>query len=104
MAQADLVVLVFDLSVPWTAADDVLLADWPEAMVVHNKSDAALSGETARPPGLACRALTRHGLDVLIEQIGHRLVPHPPPPGAAVPFTEEQVATLREMEEKEVRS
>ncbi len=104
MAQADLIVLLFDLSVPWTAADDALLADWPEAMVVHNKSDAALSGETARPPGLALSALTRQGLDVLVEQIGHRLVPHPPPPGAAVPFTEEQVATLREMEEKEVRS
>ena len=61
MAQADLIVLLFDLSVPWTAADDALLADWPEAMVVHNKSDAALSGETARPPGLAVMRLTRRG-------------------------------------------
>ena len=53
MAQADLVLLLFDLSVHWTAADDALLAAWPEALVVHNKSDAALAAEAARPAGLA---------------------------------------------------
>ena len=52
MAQADLVLLLFDLSVHWTAADDALLAAWPEALVVHNKSDAALAAGAARPAGL----------------------------------------------------
>ncbi|MGO8691681.1 MAG: GTPase [Thermoguttaceae bacterium] len=104
MAQADLVLLLFDLSVHWTAADDALLAAWPEALVVHNKSDAALAAEAARPAGLALSALTGQGLEALVEQIGRRLVPQPPPAGVAVPFTEEQVATLRRMENEEVRS
>ncbi len=31
--------LVFDFSQPWTAAEQKLLATWPTAIVVHNKSD-----------------------------------------------------------------
>jgi tRNA modification GTPase len=100
LVQADLVLLVFDMSVPWSADDEGLLAAWPGALVVHNKSDAAIApvaSEPARPAGLAVSALARQGLDVLVRQMADRLVPHPPPPGAAVPFTPQQVETLQQM-------
>jgi tRNA modification GTPase len=98
LAQADLLLLLFDLCVPWTEADGALLVAWPEALVVHNKSDAAVAGGAARPAGLTLSALTGEGLEALIGRIGQRLVPSVPPPGTAVPFTEEQVATLQRWE------
>ena len=39
IAAADLVVLVFDASVPWTAADQDLFETHPDALLVSNKSD-----------------------------------------------------------------
>ncbi len=100
IARADLVLLVFDLSVPWSAADDALLVAMPGALVIHNKSDLSAGVDVSRPAGLALSALGRQGLDALVERIGVRLAPHPPPPGAAVPFTEEQVGELRRMEKR----
>jgi tRNA modification GTPase len=95
LARADLVLLVFDGSVPWSEADAALLASWPDALVVHNKSDLSGSPGGGRPAGLGVSALMRQGLSPLVERIVGRLVPAPPPAGAAVPFTEEQVAELR---------
>ena len=42
LQRADLVVLVFDISAPWTAADEALLTERPGAVVVHNKCDLIL--------------------------------------------------------------
>ena len=95
LARADLVLLVFDGSVPWSEADAALLASWPDALVVHNKIDLPGSLGDGRPAGLGVSALMRQGLAPLVEQIVARLVPAPPPAGAAVPFTEDQVAELR---------
>jgi tRNA modification GTPase len=100
IAAADLVLLVFDQSAAWSAADDALLAAWPAALVIHNKSDVALASAAARPAGLSLSALTRQGLDALTGQIGDRLVPRPPPPGAAVPFAEDQVEALQRMRQE----
>jgi tRNA modification GTPase len=94
LAEADLVVLVFDGSQRWTEADEALEQAWPEAIVVHNKSDLP-PGQGARPAGLATSALTGRGIDALTETIAERLVPMAPPAGAAVPFTHEQVERLR---------
>ncbi|MBN1854689.1 MAG: GTP-binding protein [Pirellulales bacterium] len=46
---------------------------------------------------LAISAKTGEGVDCLLDAISSRLVPNPPQPGAAVPFTEEQVEKLQEM-------
>jgi tRNA modification GTPase len=99
LAQADLVVLVFDRTAPWSADDGELLRAWPTALVVENKIDAgpvADVGQVADLPcaGLPVSALTGEGIDLLLGQIAGRLVPDPPPPGAAVPFTEEQAARI----------
>ena len=96
LAQADLAVLVFDRSRPWLAEDQALLDEQPEALVVHSKCDLPPApGE--RPDGIALSALRGDGLGNLLTEISCRLVPSPLPPGAAVPFTEEQVASIRRL-------
>ena len=134
--QADLVLVVADLSQPWTDTDDAFCLAFPRALVVHNKCDLlgrsvpivpsgprASQGETAsepteglaalleataggaweeisvphgtRPSGLWLSALTGQGLPPLIQAMTRRLVPDPPPPGSAVPFTDRQIQLLR---------
>ncbi len=39
LQQANLIVLVFNVSAPWISADESLLAEWPGAVVAHNKCD-----------------------------------------------------------------
>lgn len=92
--EADLVLLVFDLGRPWSAADDALVAAHPQAVVVHNKADLAAAPPSPRPPGLALSALRQTGIDALLRQISLRLVPTPPEPGEAVPFTADQAERL----------
>jgi tRNA modification GTPase len=89
MATADLVVLLFDRSGPWTEEDAQLAAAYPQALVVHSKSDLLAAGE--RPvPGIAICAKEDGGakgsIDELCKAIAVRLVPNPPGPGEAVPF------------------
>jgi tRNA modification GTPase len=98
LARADLVVLVCDQSVPWSAEDQALLDEWPGAVLVHNKCDLP-AGPGCRPAGLSTSALCGDGIDALLETIGRRLVPEPPPRGAAVPFRAQQVAAIRALSE-----
>jgi len=97
LGEADLVVLVFDNAQLWSEADHALLRAWPEALVVHNKSDLPPDG-SRRPAGLSTSALRGSGIDTLAAEIVRRLVPQPPAPGAAVPFTEDHVEQLRAKE------
>jgi tRNA modification GTPase len=85
MAEADLVLLIFDASQPFSDEDAELAAAWPAALAVFNKSDLARAAE---PPDAAIMtsAVTREGIDELLRAISRRLVPNPPPPGAAVPL------------------
>ncbi|MCE5269073.1 MAG: 50S ribosome-binding GTPase [Planctomycetaceae bacterium] len=104
LAKADLIVLVCDQSVPWSAADQTLLDQWPGALVVYNKCDlavgtAATCGINYPPSGLQVSALRGDGIEPLLEAIARRLVPDSPPPGAAVPFMPEQAAEIRAMRE-----
>ncbi len=83
VADADLVVWVLDAADPSPV--------WPppglsaeRVLLVANKSD--------RPPAwagdvLRVSAVTGHGVPELAAEVARRLVPLPPPPGAAVPFT-----------------
>jgi len=91
VARADLVMLVFDAARPWSAADRELLGRRPDALIVHNKSDLPAAGGS-RPAGLSTSALLGTGIEALADAIATRLVPDPPPTGAAVPFSEEQIA------------
>jgi len=94
VAAADLVLLVCDRSVAWESADEGLLARCPQALVVHNKCDLVPAAAGGRPAGLAVSALTGEGIGCLVETIGRRLVPYPPPRGTPVPFTGPQCAVL----------
>jgi len=100
LSAADRVVLVFDASRPWTRDEDALVAKWPGAMIVHNKIDLVGSAgvaEPGSPPGVATSALLGQGIESLFAVIGRRLVPDPPPEGAAVPFLPRQFQCLREV-------
>lgn len=94
LAQADVRVLVFDASQEWSGADDAVLAAWPDALVVHNKSDLPPAAGRLRPAGLATSALRGTGIEEVVRELSERLVPDPPPPGAAVPFHPVHVAAL----------
>jgi tRNA modification GTPase len=106
LATADLVFLVFDLTQPWSASDEELFERYPDAVVVHNKSDLmpdlndsplpfAGEGPGVRAPGILTSALCKTGIEDVLCAIFVRLVPNPPEPGVAVPFTQDQVNALR---------
>ena len=62
--------------------------------MVANKCDLPLA-PGPRPAIMAVSAATSAGVDELCQEIANRLVPHPLPPGAAVPFLPEHVETVR---------
>ena len=95
LAAADAIVLVFDASEAWTDEDEVLYRQWPHAIVVHNKCDAAVPAEDNRPPGLATCALDGRGVEQLILHLARHLVPSPPAEGTAVSFTGRHITGLR---------
>ncbi|HVC98688.1 MAG TPA: GTPase [Pirellulales bacterium] len=94
LAGAALRVLVFDAGQAWSADDDDLLAEWPDALVVHTKSDLPPDTSRSRPPGVYANSMAPGGVDELARAIAARLVPDPPAPGATVPFAERHIAAL----------
>jgi tRNA modification GTPase len=64
-------------------------------LVVHNKCDLPMPPPGV--PGLIVSAKTGQGIDRLGSEIAKQLVPAPPPRGAAVPFTEGQIAEIRQV-------
>jgi tRNA modification GTPase len=87
LSAADLRLLVFDASQPWQNDDEALVKQWPDALVVFNKIDLATHAPVLSG-AIATSALTGLGIEELARGIGDRLVPDPPPAGAAVPFHE----------------
>jgi tRNA modification GTPase len=94
LAEAHLVVLVFDASQSWSSEDEALARDWPEALRVFNKSDLSTAVDDRRPPGIRTCALDGRGLDDLVRAIVWRLVPRIPEAGQAVPFLSRHVGIL----------
>lgn len=101
IAAADLVLLVFDATQGWSAADQELADSIPNALVTHNKCDLLIGAacraalDSASIPPLYTSARTGVGMEDLMRAISQRLVPSTPPPGAAVPFTRTQIDSLR---------
>ncbi len=97
-ASADLVLLVDDLTQPWTTE----LQQWVDQLerpylLVHNKRDLVgqlPSDRPDRPAGILTSARDSTGIDELVTAMAQRLVPQLPPPGAAVPFLERHEQTL----------
>ncbi|MBL8826651.1 MAG: 50S ribosome-binding GTPase [Planctomycetaceae bacterium] len=96
LSQADLIVLVLDITQNRTEADARLCEQYPDALRVFSKCDQ-VTQQPALEQGLATSAVTGSGLPELMHAIVARLVPHPPQPGDAVPFTTPIVDQVRAM-------
>lgn len=88
---ADLVLLVLDRSEPLTREDHVLMATYGDAIRIANKSDLAHLWDEQALGALAVSAECGGGIASLINEISRRLVPNPPPKGAAIPLREDLV-------------
>lgn len=99
VANADLAVIVSDAT-QITPTDFHLPRSLPaRVLYVRNKIDlvanvAGAEADLASSPTLETSALTGQGIAELASAIGKSLVPLPPPPGAAVPFTAAHVESL----------
>ncbi|MEX2174785.1 MAG: GTPase [Pirellulaceae bacterium] len=93
LAEADLVLWVCDACARWSNAD-LPPEESRRLLVVHNKCDLPSAGSDGRPLGCRVSALTGLGLDGLWQAIAASLAPQTLERGAAVPFTERQVALL----------
>jgi tRNA modification GTPase len=101
LQSADLAILVFDVTHPWSPENERLASEHQGALVVYNKCDLlrdeilATQPAADRPSGLLASAKSGLNLPLLCEQITRQLVPRVPPAGAAIPFTAEQAAAIR---------
>jgi tRNA modification GTPase len=100
MRTADLVILVFDLTEPWTTDNGRLVEATSRGLIVYNKTDL-LAADPAhasrlgdRPAGIAASAKTGIGIDRLLAAIVHEIVPRVPARGAAIPFAGEHVEKI----------
>ncbi len=94
LAEADLQVVLIDISSPAGEDDRTLLASFPQAIVVAHKCDLpALNGHIARG-WHPVSSKTGEGVEALIRAISARLVPEIPAAGTAMPVCERQVSLL----------
>jgi tRNA U34 5-carboxymethylaminomethyl modifying GTPase MnmE/TrmE len=93
---ADARVLVFDASRPWSKEDDDLAARWPDAIIVHNKSDLPPPGGPVGPAGVSTSAVVEGGAGGLASALVEHLVPEAPAAGTAVPFNDRQIAAIEQ--------
>lgn len=98
LAEADCRVIVLDTSQPRSSEDAELIAAWPDAFIVANKSDLADAWADSLPAeAMRVSSLTGAGVDELIGAIVGRLVPLKPNPGTAIPVSERQVKLLHDV-------
>ena len=90
-AAADLVLWLVDAS-----AAPVWPGERPRAPAPDRQQDRLAAGVGSRRSGRRLRisAATGEGVAELVHALSAWLVPDPPPPGAAVPFTEEMIEGL----------
>jgi tRNA modification GTPase len=98
---ADLVVVLFDISQPASAADRAILAEHRPAIVVAHKCDLPVyDGDDRWQPvetaaWLCVSSQTGAGVEALVAAISGQLVPRVPPPDSLIPLTERHVALLK---------
>ncbi|NOY29737.1 MAG: GTP-binding protein [Planctomycetes bacterium] len=109
LQEADLVLWILDVSqlesgwetsVQEIARDQFLKSkacfDWSRVLVIVNKIDLLPGVVKPVLDAVATSAVTKAGIAELLQEVADRLVPCPPPKGAAVPFTTRQVSLLQE--------
>jgi tRNA modification GTPase len=94
IAAADAVAVLFDVSEAWTSESATLANDFPNAIFVQNKIDLLTNAREDRY-GIAVSAKTGEGIDRLIGHILGRIIVAAVADGDAVPFTLQQVESLR---------
>jgi tRNA modification GTPase len=105
LAEADLPIVLIDISQPESDDDRALLAAQPTAIVVAHKCDLpGWDGSNAWNAAAVVEwrpvsSKTGDGVDLLLQAISKRLVPHCPQAGTPMPVTERQVSLLREAAE-----
>jgi tRNA modification GTPase len=92
--EADLVLLVCDVTAVWSNQERDVLATAKRTLVVHHKCDLADPPNDGRPVGLAVSSLSGQGIDELCSHIATQLVPHPPQPDEGVPINDRQTQLL----------
>jgi len=92
--EAALVILVTDATTSLSPEEQSWLADFPQTLLVRNKSDLATVKEN-EGEAIYTSALTGAGIEQLATQIATTLVPNPPQPGEAVPFCQRHLELLR---------
>ena len=100
VASADLVLVVLDGSEPLTEEDQGPLNAYPHAMRVVNKADLPPAWDDHEWGAFRVSAATGEGLPALMKAIADRLIPSPPPPGSAVPFTRGMVQALEKFRDE----
>jgi tRNA modification GTPase len=87
---ADLVLWVLDATAP-----EPVLPEQPEPLLVVNKVDRPPAWDLSRvPDAIRISAATGDGVAGLTAAVARSLVPNPPPPSAAVPYTPQLAALV----------
>ncbi|GIX05461.1 MAG: tRNA modification GTPase MnmE [Planctomycetaceae bacterium] len=97
ISQADLVLLLLDLSQPLSPDDQTLLAQFPQAIRLAHKCDLTPCWHPAQYAALPVSSLTQQGLPELIEHLRQALVPELPPEGQIYPVTPRQAEWLEQL-------
>ncbi len=99
--QADLVILVLDISTQLAPADRALIGEPGERLVVANKIDLPPAWPLAEAgAAVGVSATNGEGLGELASLIAGRLVPAPPAPGAALPFRASHIDAFKRVGER----
>jgi len=100
VSAADLVVQVFDASQAASEQEEkpMPVERQPNVLVVYNKRDLVVDPDPRSYPGLLTSALRGEGIAELAREIATRLVPDPPNPGDAVPFTPPQIERIEKLD------
>jgi tRNA modification GTPase len=97
LAQADLRIVVLDVSRPADAEDLALLREWPDALIVAHKVDLSEAWGVPLPANVVeVSSRTGMGVDELANRMLEKLVPRVPEPGTATPLSTRQVELLRQ--------
>lgn len=94
---ADLRVILLDISQSPTADDDLILTNWPNAIIVAHKADLPSQWGNRLPKNaIHVSSVSGMGLLELRHELVNRLIPRVPEPGTAIPLTARQIETLQE--------